>query len=330
MTTATAIEEKKVATTTPAEAPSTTNDPEGLPKEFLAELDAAIEASDSDDEKKKASEDESAVDEKKDLPPSKSQEGEDKEESSEEDEEAPTGQTDDRSQEAEGKQSGITDAHLERAIRAGMSVSDVHTFQSPELLERVVSMMEKASAAGSGTAEKKEEAEEVVDDATQLLSQIPDLDPEEYEAELVSGFKALKGIIEKQQQVIKGLSTQNKAQDEGWFDSQVRGLSAAATDVLKNQPEKAVVLRDKFNVLSAGYKASGKDVSKDSVFKEAVAVVFGDVEAKAATTLKADKLEKRAGQKISRPTSASVKAKGGDVFDEVAKEVNEKYFKDKP
>jgi hypothetical protein len=191
----------------------------------------------------------------------------------------------------------------------------------------------RADADGDGSAggEKSGGGE-----AADPVAAIPDLDPEKYDEEVVNGFKAMKDIVRKQQEVIAGLRGDGKARDAAWFDSQVAALgqeyvaAVGAGDrskLVSNSPQAAkfAELESKFNVLAAGYKADGKDVSRETVFKEAVAIVMGDVQAKAEATLKSAELEKRKKLHINRPTASKATPKQ-DAFSDVADTLDRKYF----
>ena len=239
---------------------------------------------------------------------------------------------------AEAKPGSITDAHLERAVKAGLSIADAKTFQSPEALERMCGLLEARKADDKAGADGKDgkgkEGEQKPPDDP--LAAIPDLDPNEYDEKVVAGFKAMKDIIRGQQAVINSLHTDGKARDSSWIDGQMAGLgeayvaaigkgSRAELDPNSQQAQKRAELESKFNILTAGYKANGNTVDRETVFKEAVAVVLGDVAVKAATDLKAKKLEERGRQHITRPSGGMV-SPATDKLGDVAGELDRKYF----
>lgn len=324
-----AKQDKKIDT---AEAPT-----KPLSQETVDDITAAAKQLSKDTKADKAEADKdtkdpdkATADDKNDVPSSESQEDadkadadKDKDDDEDKDDADATGQTDDRTQEAEDELSGITDAHLERAVKAGMTIADAKTFQDAEALDRVITMLEdkKKDDGVDGDADAGSDADE------DLLKGIPDLDPEDYDENVVAGFKALKGIIGSLQATIKGLQTDSAARNTSWFDTQVAGLGKEASETLKTLPAKLQDLKDKFDVLSVGYKSSGKSIDQGIIFKEAVAVVLGDVEAKAASAVKADELKKRKAKHVSRPADSSTVKKAGDVFENVAETVHEKFFK---
>ena len=211
----------------------------------------------------------------------------------------------------------ITDEHLERAVRAGMKASDVREFKTPEALERVVSALEGAGKPEGESDESEADGEQSDEDP---WSAIPDLDPEEYDEEVVNGFKAVKEIVRQQQETIKAL----QGGEISVFDSQVGGLGKEATAALEQDGNRAA-LQEKFDVISAGYEATGKTVEPEAAFKEAVLVVLGESAAKDASAVKSGKLTKRGKQHVSRPTATRTEAKP-DVDAETASELDKKYF----
>lgn len=231
----------------------------------------------------------------------------------------------------------ITDALVERAVKAGMSISDAKTFQTADALDRMCSMLEKREAGdGKGAGADGKGKDEKVEEEVDPLAAIPDLDPEKYDENVVAGFKAMKDIIRKQHEAITGMRGEGKSRDVSWFDGQVAALGEGFVEAVGTgdrskldpngpQAKTLAALNDKFTVLSEGYKAAGKDMSRDSVFKEAVSIVLGDVQAKAEATVKAGELAKRSRLHIARPSGGSQKA-ATDAFSDVASDLDRKFF----
>jgi len=246
---------------------------------------------------------------KEDLPPGEEEPGDDKEKD--------VAKTDAEEDDA----SVISDSQLERAVKAGMTLADARAVKDAEALGRICSTLEARKKAEGGEADDANTG-----DAEDILSQIPDLDPETFDENLVAGFKAVKNLASALQAKVKRLESAGASRDGSWFDTQVANLGEEISTVLKDQPTKAMALKEKFDVLSAGYEAAGKDVGQSVVLAEAVAVVLGDVAAKAEATVKSKKLETRRKQHVSRP-SGGADAPKADPFDETAREIHEKYFK---
>jgi hypothetical protein len=227
----------------------------------------------------------------------------------------------------------IGDSHIERAIKAGMSIADAKEFKSPAALERFCSMLEaKKADKPDGKDAKPVAHDELLND----INAIPDLDPAEYDEKVVAVFKALKGIVLRQHSTI-GDMRDNQTRGEGnWFDNQIAALGDGVVDAVgkgtkekldpkSSQAAKRNEIEDKFSVLSAGYKAAGKPVEREAVFSEAVKLVLGDVAAKQSETEKAAVLAKRATQHISRP-NGSRNAPSSDPLADVAGALDRKFF----
>ena len=226
----------------------------------------------------------------------------------------------------------IGDSHIERAIKAGMSIADAKEFKSPAALERFCSMLEAKKADKPDGKESKPAPDELLTE----INSIPDLDPAEYDEKVVAAFKALKGIVLKQHSTI-GAMRETQTRGEGsWFDNQIAALGDGVVDAVgkgtkekldpkSSQAAKRSEIEDKFNVLSAGYKAAGKPVEREAVFSEAVKLVLGDVVAKQSETEKAAVLAKRATQHINRP-NGSRNSLAGDPIADVAGALDRRYF----
>ncbi|WP_309381995.1 hypothetical protein [Cerasicoccus frondis] len=231
----------------------------------------------------------------------------------------------DTKDEPDGKkveESDITDAHVERAIKAGMSISEARSFKDAKSLERIVGLLEARQKDVNQGADKPKEEEASESDP---LADIPDLDPEEYDEGIIKGFNAMKSIIASQQKTIREQSESIKAiqgsGQQSWFDSQVSALEVPDSDKTAKRDD----LKTKFDVLSAGYKAAGQDVSQDTIFEEAVGMVLGDSVRESKEQKKADALKKRNGQHTQRPTGAKPKP-SSDVESETAKQLDRKFF----
>lgn len=206
-----------------------------------------------------------------------------------------------------GKAPKVTDAQIERAVKLGISFADAKN-TDPAFLDRVCDAMEAKVPANA------EAKDEVVEGAVDEF-EIPDLDPEVFDETLAAGWSAMKRLIAQQAEAIKNLS---QGKQTSWFDSKLNTLGVDVGD-------KKDALKSKFDVLAAGYKASGQQVAEDEVFSEASRLVLGD-ELKAAKE-KSDKedLTKRNKLLVNRPTNHST-TPHKDPLDEVADEIDRKYF----
>lgn len=220
----------------------------------------------------------------------------------------------------------ISDEHIERAVKAGMTMSDAREFRTPEALERVVARLEAvAESGGEEAAGKEDDGEE--DKPKDSFSSIPDLDPEVYDEEIVKGFSAMKDIIRSQHSEIAELRNQYGEGSVDWFQGEVGKLGNEASDALK-EAGKSEALESKFRVLISGYEVEGQEIDRSAVFKEAAVAVVGEAMSKDVDAEKSGKLKRRSRQHISRPQGADSTAKK-DVYEETASVLDGKFFKDK-
>ncbi len=217
------------------------------------------------------------------------------------------------------EEDGLSDDLIERAVKAGLSISEAKQYPNEALLSAVCGRIEGLSAGtGSRTGAGDEGPGEETPAKDDLLSMIPDLDPDEFDERIVDGFKNMKEIIRQQQETISGLEG---GQSEDWVTTKLAGVK----DFTKGDSEKEGAVRGKFDVLTAGYKAAGHEVSRETAFDEAARLVLGtDMEA-AKASAKKQAAKKRSGQHIQRPSGSRVSAKA-DVDAEVADELNRKFF----
>jgi len=210
---------------------------------------------------------------------------------------------------------GPSDAVIERAVKLGFSLAQAKQFGSEDLLvatcDRIEGPKDASGKAGSpeGAGQKAGEAQPAAPD-----EEIPDLDESEFDPRLVKAFKALKGRNERQ---TKELAELRGGRSKDWFATKLEGVK----DLTRGEATKVAGLREKFDVLQAGYKAAGKNVPDDAIFSEAAELTLGTkrVRQEEAAT-------KRSGQRISRPTGRGVETKSSDPWRDVASEIDRKYF----
>ena len=215
---------------------------------------------------------------------------------------------------------GLSDEVVERAVKAGFSLAEAKQYPNDSLLAAACSRVEGANGkAGSpeGAGDEDHGGEGSPDDVD-LVSSIPDLDPEAYDELIVSGFKSMKEIIRRQESIIQELRG-GRSQD--WLATKLESVKGFT----KDDPAKAEALKVKFSVLKAGYKAAKQDVTDDTVFGEATKLVLGgDMEA-AKLESKGAAAKRRSGQLIRRPSGNRVEAKP-DVDSDVASMLDRKFF----
>jgi hypothetical protein len=230
----------------------------------------------------------------------------------------------------------VSDDLLTRAVRAGLSLKEAREIGSPAALERTVQILEERTGGGDSTDEGEGADEEEEADP---LDAIPDLDPEEYDENIVKGFKTLKDLVREQRETISKLS-ENGRQAEGqdmtdWFDGRVSGLDRELTKVLGKGTRREIdpggdefaaraKLAEQVQVLASGYESRGIQKSRDELFDEAVRIAFPDEFKQSEQRKVSEKLGKRERQLTSRPGNRRVEAQG-DIDVEVAKELRRKF-----
>lgn len=209
----------------------------------------------------------------------------------------------------------VSDEMLEKAIALGVPIAEARKLGSELLHGRIAGLEKSNSDQGENSADSESPSND-------LLEGIPDLDPDVYDEGLVEGFKAMKQVIRDQSATIKGMS---KASAGDRLVSQLVGDAAKA---LEANPAKGAELKEKVDILTAGYKSIGKEVSGGDILEEAVGSVLGDDIAKVAASANSAKAKKRSAQKISR-SAGSRDTESKDVFGEMGDELDRKFFNKK-
>jgi len=219
---------------------------------------------------------------------------------------------DDKGRFAKPKPAG--DDAIERAVRLGIPMAEAKQY-TESLLSLACDRIEGKTGEGKPAGGKEEDGE--AKPAGDPLDAIPDLDPAIYDENIVAGFKALKGVakaLREENATLRG----DKSKD--FMATQLEGVR----ELTKGDQSKETAVREKFDVLRAGYKAAGKDVADVTVFKEASQLVLG-MDADSMKNKKADAARRRAGQRISPPSGQRVEVKP-DVAAETAELLDRKYF----
>lgn len=279
---------------------STTTDEDKIDAELAAELDAAVEAVTSEAQGDGAE--------------SGDETGEDQGEEDQGDE--PEAQPEAEEAGDPPAATGLSESLLERAVRAGLSLAEANQYPSEGLLESMVSRIEGQRAGSPGSRGDAGEVDTSQDGEDDSLPPIPDLDPEEYGEPLLEWAKSVKGVVEQLREENRSL---RKGRSEDWLNAKLEGVK----DFVKDDPAKAAAVTKKFNVLKAGYKAAGEDVSADAVFQEAARLVLGEDMAKHEA--KGQAARKRNGQFVARASGRRAQPKA-DVEAEVAEELDRRFF----
>jgi hypothetical protein len=229
---------------------------------------------------------------------------------------ADTGDADVEAEPEADEPQGLPEALLERAVLAGIPLSEARQYPSQALLESMVSRLDGEDYT-AGSLDDAGTTDEGMAEAAFGIDAIPDLDPEDYDEKIVGGFKAMKGIIRQQSELIERL-TQGKSQD--FLSTKLDGVK----DYHQGDPEKIGAVKAKFNVLKAGYEAAGQETTRDAIFEEAAQLVLGADMVSAKQNGKAKAAARRSGKRIARPSGNRVKPVN-DPFEEVAKILDRKF-----
>ena len=233
-------------------------------------------------------------------------------------------ETEEAAEPVESEPETIDDDLLSRAVLAGIPLSEARQYPNPTLLGNVCDRLEKQNTKPDDSDSDSDDApaEPADIDTENVLASMPYLDPEIYDEKIIAGFEAMKSLVTQQKKTIESLGV---TQGVDWFEAQVKGLDTQVQTALQNEPQKRDALRLKFDVLTAGYKAAGQAVERTAIFQEATEMTLRAELAESGEEAKKAALGKRAGQFINRPASRQSKPRG-DVLEDIASEVDEKFF----
>lgn len=213
------------------------------------------------------------------------------------------GEGTDKGEGADKGDSGPDDDTIERAVRLGFSMKEAREIGSTEALKAVCDKLERANAAKSAETKPNDGKDDKPEDEVE----IPDLDPEEWDEAIVKGWSTMKSAIKQLREENKALrSAGESAQKDASFNRRLEGLGDGYRDAFGVGSEKPTSeqiatrekVRQKFDILNAGYKAAGIEAKPDEVFSEAVRMVVGD---KPAEQDRRQRLEERKALAINRP-----------------------------
>ncbi len=214
----------------------------------------------------------------------------------------------------------ISEGVLGLAVQAGFSLSEAKSFGSEQTLLKVIQIV------GEKNTPAKEKGEE---SQASLLSDLPKLDPEQYEPEAIETFNKMRDAIQKQQETIEQLvqgnqqsqenqAAQNEREIIAWFDGKVAGLGKQYEKTLgegshgslnqgSSQHAKREEIADHINLLAAGYASTGRESpSLDVLFDQATKFVLQDEMSGVKEKELSDRLRNRAKQHVARTGSTKV------------------------
>ncbi len=243
----------------------------------------------------------------------------------------------------------IGDELLTRAAQAGIPLAHARKFENEETLLGAVEHYEKAW----------EEAEVEITPAKDPLSELPKLDPDVHDPQVIAQFDRLTDIIKQEREagltevkaVQERLQTMEDLQADTisatreaenvesaqWFDKQISGLGENFQEALgegdsvslnsqSKQYTNRAEIAMQISVMESGYGAQGLKVpSRDELFEKASRAVLPDEYQQVHEKKLSDKLGKRAGQHISR--AGGQKVSGAQTAHEFAAAELERRFR---
>lgn len=299
-------------------APVETSEPESVTTEvtpedsgqndFLAEVTAIAEAR-ADEEEKTKSEPEGAEETPSEEPENKTQPGDATVDDAGKD----------KPDDSEDK-STIDDGLIERAVRAGLSMSDAKGITDNAVLNRLVDRLEADSQSKLAGDEKPAGEEKSEED---LLSKIPDLDPDEYDEDIVTAMSSLKDVVKQQQELISSLrqdkdgaeQSQKDREFTSWIDGQFAGLGkdyestfgkGGIAGLGGDSHANRVKLARHLGVVEVDLEAAGKEIpGREELFGLALKSAFGDVVNDLKGKAVAAKSAARSRRVVNQPRNAS-------------------------
>lgn len=216
----------------------------------------------------------------------------------------------------------IGDDLTERAVRAGLSLAEIKGITSKDVLEGIIGRLE-----GAGKAKGEDEGGEENPADGQEEDPLASIDWDEYEPQIATVMKALAAQNADMRKEIASLRKAGEsATTQSFFDTQFGKLGEGVTNHVDAVAKGK--LKQKFDMLEAGYKAVGAKVDRAEVFGEAARLVLGDKLDAAKAESDAAKLAKRKALAIAPPThskGAAPKKTEADIDREIADFLEKKY-----
>lgn len=210
------------------------------------------------------------------------------------------------------------DAMIERAVRAGISISDAKAIPSKEMFERLCASLESKAAPVPKTDEGKGAEEGADDPADDDIPQLPT--DEDYDDKLVDAFNKMGTMLKEARKEIASLrKAGTSAQAADWFEGQFSGLDESLRRSVDDEAKAR--LKEKFNILESGYKSAKVKYDRSDVFKEAVEIALGQLAAKVRTDGRSAALQKRSSLHLAPPGGEPGSRKVGKTEDDALREV---------
>ena len=207
----------------------------------------------------------------------------------------------------------FSDELLTRAVKRGMSLSDARDFGTPESLEKALNLLDSNDPQSDSRGEEQEEE-----------FNLPKLDPEEYDEDVIKLMEARDEVITKQRDELKEIrqlleqqgEQMRASQEERFYDQVDDAFSSMAgwKDVIGTgdrfslgedsaELKNRVQILEEFNVLQEADAKAGRSTAFKKQMEKAAKNVFSDHANKVERARIKANAKRRDKSKINRPRS---------------------------
>lgn len=217
----------------------------------------------------------------------------------------------------------ISDATIERAVQVGFSLADARSFGDEVALDKISREMLKDKKELEDFRRMSVVEDEGTEEPADLFADMPKLDPDQHEPQVIEMFDKMKEMIRAQGEDLLAMRTSQEdslnasvnasAREVGrWFDEQVVELGKDFSDTLgeggleslnqgSSQYAKRNEIAEYMATMLAGYDAQGKVApSREDVFRDAARHVLQDDYDKVKSEKLSGKVARRSKQHIQR------------------------------
>ena len=217
----------------------------------------------------------------------------------------------------------ISDATIERAVQAGFSLADARSFGDEAALDKISREMLKDKRELEDFRRLNVVEDEDIEEPADPFADMPKLDPEQHEPQVIEAFSRLQEIVKSQGEEIRAsrlaqedslsASASASVREVGrWFDEQIAGLGEDFSDTLgkgdleslsqgSSQHAKRSEIANYTATLMAGYDAQGlQSPPREEIFRDAARHVLRDEYDKVRSKKLSGKVARRSKQHIQR------------------------------
>jgi len=232
----------------------------------------------------------------------------------------------------EPKSTHISPDTLAGAVGLGLTLEEARSFGSEAALSQFNARVsqDRNRAIQWQQAQQQAVQQEQQQEPVDPFADLPELDPENYDSEVVEMFDRLTNIVRGQHEEIQGFRGQQeqasiqvqeagRREVESWFDTEVEGLGDSfeaqlgkgAYSSMDKNSQQAInrdAIADHMSIMISGYHHHGMAVpSRSKIFEFAAKAVLSDRYAELANEDFTRKLEKQSTQTIQRVNKSKVK-----------------------